>query len=75
MLVLVFTVFAGVLMIMTPRIGSMVVSMHMLVLMFVVVGLSRSVHVFMAVEVLMRVRTFHGWYSFQTIFSHDITLF
>ncbi len=70
-----FTVFAGVLMIMTPRLGSMVVSMRMLVLMFVVVGLSRSVHVFMAVEVLMRVGTFHGWYSFQTIFPHDTTLF
>ena len=70
-----FTVFAGVLMIMTPRLGSMVVSMRMLVLMFVVVGLSRSVHVFMAVEVLMRVRTFHGWYSFQVIFLNDTTLF
>ena len=55
-----FTVLAGVLMVMAPGVGAMVVSMCMLVLMFVVVSLSRSVHVFMAVEMLMRMGTFHG---------------
>ena len=55
-----FTVLAGVLMVMAPSVRAMVVSMCMLVLMFVVVSLSRSMHVFMAVEMLMRMGTFHG---------------
>lgn len=54
------TMLAGVLMVMAPSVGAMVVSMCMLVLMFVVVSLSRSVHVFMAVEMLVRMGTFHG---------------
>ncbi|BFU91131.1 MAG: hypothetical protein NTAFB01_23180 [Nitrospira sp.] len=58
MLVLVFTVLVGVLMIMAPCVGTMVVSMCMLVLM--VVSLIRSMHVIMPVEVFMRVRTLHG---------------
>lgn len=61
-----FTVLTGVLMVMVPGVGAMVVSMCMFVLMFVVVSLSRPVHVFMTVEMLMRMGTFHGWYSFQT---------
>ncbi len=60
MLVLVFTVLAGVLMVMTPCVGTMVVSMCMLVLMFMVVSLIRSMHVIMTVEVFVRVRIFHG---------------
>ena len=73
-LVLMFTVFTGVLMVMVPSVGAMVVSMCMLVLMFVVVSLSRSVHVFMTVEMLMRMGTFHGWCSFQTDVFNDTTL-
>lgn len=59
MLVLMLAVLAGVLMIMTLRVGSMVVSMCMLVRMFVVVSLSRSVHVLMAVKMRMRMGAFH----------------
>lgn len=60
MLVLMIAMLASVLMIMAPHVGSMVVSMGMLVRMFVVVSLSRSVHVLMAVEMLMRMRAFHS---------------
>lgn len=60
MLVLMLAVLAGVRMIMTPRVGSMVVSMGMLVSMFVVVSLSRSVHVLMAVKMRMRMGAFHS---------------
>ena len=60
MLVLVFTVLAGVLMVMTPCVGTMVVRMCMFVLMLMVVGLIRPMPVFMTLEMFMRVRTFHG---------------
>ncbi|MDF0677368.1 MAG: hypothetical protein P0120_23975 [Nitrospira sp.] len=56
---LMFTVLAGVLMVMATGVGTMVVSMCMLVRMLVVVSLSRSVHVLMAVEMLMRMGAFH----------------
>ena len=65
MLVPVFTVLVSVLMVMAPGVRAMVVSMCMFVLMFVAVNLSRFVHVFMAVEMLMRMRAFHEWCSFQ----------
>lgn len=58
-LVLMFTVLAGVLMVMATSVGTMVVSMCMLVLVFVVVILGRSMHVLVAVEMLMRMRPFH----------------
>ncbi|UVT17032.1 MAG: hypothetical protein H8K04_05620 [Nitrospira sp.] len=74
MLVLMFTVLVGMLMIMAPGVGGMLVSMGMLVFMFMVVRLSRSMHMFMGVDVLMGMRTFHGWFSFQTIFTNDTTL-
>lgn len=57
---LVFTVLVGVLMVMAPCVGAMVVSMCMLVLMLMVVSLIRSMHVVMTVEVFMRVKTLHG---------------
>ena len=62
-----FTVLASVLMIMALVVGAMLVSMGMLVLvlMFMFVGLSRSMHVFMAVDMLMGMGTLHGRYSFQ----------
>jgi hypothetical protein len=63
--VLVFTVFADVLMVMAPCVRAMVVSVCMFVLMFVAVSLSRSVHMFMAVEMRMRMGAFHEWCSFQ----------
>jgi len=69
-----FTMLVSVLMVMAPGVGAMVVSMCMLVLMFVAVSLSRSVHVFMAVEMLMRMGTFHGWCSFQTDVFNGTTL-
>ena len=49
----------SVLMVMVPGVRAMVVSMCMFVLMFVAVSLNRFVHVFMAVEMLMRMRAFH----------------
>ncbi len=60
-----FTMLVSMLMVMTPGVGAMVVSMCMFVLMFVAVSLSRSVHVLMAVEMLMRMRALHEWCSFQ----------
>jgi hypothetical protein len=74
-LVLVFTVLVSVLMVMAPGVGAMVVSMCMYVLMFVAVSLSRFVHVFMAVEMLMRMRAFHEWCSFQKNLFSYIPLF
>ena len=74
MLVLMFTVLASVLMVMALRVGAMLVSMGMLVLMFMFVSLSRSMHVFMAVDMLMRMGTFHGRYSFQTVSRNSTTL-
>ena len=62
-----FTVLATVLMVMAFGVGAMLVSMGMLVLMFMLVSLSRSMHVFMAVDVLMGMGTLHRWYSFQTV--------
>ena len=57
MLVLMFTVLASVLMVMALGVGAM------LVLMFMFVSLSRSMHVFMAVDMCMRMGTLHGRYS------------
>ncbi|MDK2742928.1 MAG: hypothetical protein NDI90_08425 [Nitrospira sp. BO4] len=65
MLVLMFTVLAGVLVIMASGIGSMFVRMGMLVFMFMVVSLGSAMHVFMTVDVLMRVRAFHGSTPFK----------
>ena len=62
-------VLASVLMIMALGVGAMLVSMGVLVLVFMFVSLNRSMGVFMAMNVLMGMRTFHGWYSFQTIVS------
>jgi hypothetical protein len=59
-LVLMCTVLAGMLMVMALGIGVMLVSMGMLVLMFMFVSLSRSMRVFMTMDVLMGMRTFHG---------------
>jgi hypothetical protein len=61
---LMFTVLGCVLMVMPPAVGAMLVKMSVLMLMFMIVGLSRSMRVLMAMDVLMRVRTFHVWYSF-----------
>ena len=74
MLVLMFTVLASVLMVMALRVGAMLVSMGMLVLMVMFVSLSRSMHVFMAVDMLMRMGTLHGRYSFQTVSQNTTTL-
>ena len=60
-----FTMLVSMLMVMTPGVGAMVVSMCMFVLMFVDVSLSRSVHVLMAVEMLMRMRALHERCYFQ----------
>jgi hypothetical protein len=65
----VLTVLAGVLMVMTPDVGPMFMSMGMLVLMFMLVCLRRSMRVFMVMEVLMRVRAFHGWCSFHIVIN------
>jgi hypothetical protein len=62
-----FTVLAGVLMVMTPGVGPMFMSMGMLVLMFMLVGLGRSMRVFMTMEVLMGMRAFHRWCSFRMV--------
>ena len=59
------TVLARVLMVMALGVGAMLMGMFMHVLMFMFVWLSLCMGVFMAVDVLMRVRTFHGWYSLQ----------
>ena len=59
-----FTVVASVLMVMARGVGTMLVSMGMLVLMLMIVSLSRSMLVFMAVKMLVGMGTFHGWYSF-----------
>jgi hypothetical protein len=61
---LMFTVLGCVLMVMPPAVCAMLVKMGVLMLMFMIVGLSRSMRVLMAMDVLMRVRTFHVWYSF-----------
>jgi len=58
--VLMFTVLACVLMVMALAVGAMLVSMGMLVLMFMFVSLSRPMHVFMTVDVLMGMGTLHG---------------
>ena len=50
---LMFTVFATVLVVMARGVGPMLVSMGMLVLMFMFVTLGRSMLVFMAVNVLV----------------------
>ncbi len=71
---LMFTVLAGMLVIMALGVGGMLVSMGMFVFMFMVVSLSRSMHMFMAVDVLMGVGTFHGWFSFQTNVPNNTTL-
>jgi len=55
-----FTVLACVLMVMALAVGAMLVSMGMLVLMFMFVSLSRPMHVFMTVDVLMGMGTLHG---------------
>jgi hypothetical protein len=62
-----FTVLASVLMFMTLTVAAVLVSMGMFVLMFMIVSLSRSMHMVMAVKVLMRMGTFHGWYSFKLL--------
>ncbi|HKY70903.1 MAG TPA: hypothetical protein VJL88_03210 [Nitrospira sp.] len=62
-LMLMFAVLASVLMVMPYGIGTVLVSMGMLVLMFMVVSLSRSMLVFMAVNVLVGMGAFHLWYS------------
>jgi hypothetical protein len=69
-----FTVLASVLMVMPLGVDAMLVGMGMLVLMFMFVSLSRSMHVVMAVDVLMGMGTLHGWYSFQTVSSNSTTL-
>ena len=58
-----FTVLNRVLMVIALGVGAMLVSMGMLVLMFMFVSLSRSMHVFMAVDMCMRMGTLHGRYS------------
>ena len=67
------TMLATVLMVMVLSVGAMFVSMGMLVFMFMIVRLRRSMRVFMAVDVLMGMRTLHGWYSSQTGFPNLIT--
>jgi hypothetical protein len=64
------TMLASVLMVMALSVDAMLMSMGMLVLMFMIVRLSRFMQVFMAVDVLMGMGTFHGWYSFETGFRN-----
>jgi hypothetical protein len=64
------TMLASVLMVMALSVGAMLMSMGMFVLMFMIVRLSRFMQVFMAVDVLMGMGTFHGWYSFETGFPN-----
>ena len=67
------TMLASVLMVMALSVGAVLMSMGMLVLMFMIVRLSRFMQVFMAVDVLVGIGTFHGWYSFETGFPNAIT--
>ena len=64
---LMFTMLASVLVVVAPSVGAMLMSMGVLVRMFMFVRLIRSMHVFMVVDVLMGVGTFHGWCSFQKV--------
>jgi hypothetical protein len=66
------TVFACVLMVMALGAGAVLVSMSMLVLMFMIVSLSRSMRVFMVMDVLMGMRTFHRWYLLSNCYRQEI---
>ena len=63
----VFTMIASMLMLMTLTVGAMLMSMLVLVRMFMVVRLGRSMHVFMPMDVLMSMGAFHGGTPYQAI--------
>jgi hypothetical protein len=65
-----FTVLASVQMVMPRGVGTMLVSMGMLVLMLMIMSLSRFMLVFMAVNMLVGMRTFHGGTPFKMCPAH-----
>lgn len=69
MLVLMFTVLAGVLVVMAHSVGTMFMSMGMLVFMFMLMSRSRFMNMIMTMSVFMRMGTLHGEPPYHQIVS------